>query len=417
MALSAGNIAFVGFNVDGNDDFAFVAIVDINLGESITFEDNEWDGSAFNTGEGRFTWTANSLVTAGTIVSISNASLGTRSASTGTLSASAGSFNLAGSDESLYAYQGTVTAPTFITAISNNAFSSAAIGTLTNTGLTAGVNALALTSNIDVAAYNGSRTGLNNFAAYLSLINNPANWQTQDGSGNQNSDSIAPDVPFSSTVFTINAVATPTVTIAAQDAAAAEAGSNTGIFRISRTGDTTSALTVNYTVATGTGQATSVDYTPTLTGTATIAAGQFSVDITITPVDDTAIEGSETVTLTLVDGTNYDLGATGTEIATVAIADNDASPTPTVELSVTSNAGTEAGATSITVTATASSAVLSDQTVTLTVTGTNITTGDYTLNNTTTNSVTITILSGQTTGTATFRVIDWTLDKFEAKNG
>jgi hypothetical protein len=32
MALSAGNIAFVGFNVDGNDDFAFVAIVDINLG-------------------------------------------------------------------------------------------------------------------------------------------------------------------------------------------------------------------------------------------------------------------------------------------------------------------------------------------------------------------------------------------------
>lgn len=116
---------------------------------------------------------------------------------------------------------------------------------------------------------------------------------------------------------------TTLVTIAATDATAAEAGTDPGIFRISRTGDTTDALTVEYVVATGAGQATTgTDYTPALTGTATIAAGQAFIDITVTPVDDDLTESSETVTLTLTDTTAYDLGAATT--ATVTIADNDA---------------------------------------------------------------------------------------------
>ena len=114
----------------------------------------------------------------------------------------------------------------------------------------------------------------------------------------------------------------PTLTIQATDAAAAEAGSDPGTFRITRTGDTSASLGVNYTVATGVGQATNgTDYTPNLTGTAAIAASQAFVDITITPVDDTTVEGNETVTLTLVDTTDYDLG--GTSTATVTITDND----------------------------------------------------------------------------------------------
>ena len=74
---------------------------------------------------------------------------------------------------------------------------------------------------------------------------------------------------------------------------------------------------------------------------------------------------------------------------------------PTINLSLSSNTGTETGQTVITVTATASSAVSGNQTVNLAVTGTGITTGDYNLS-----SSTITILSGQTTGTATFTVVD-----------
>ena len=404
MALTSGNIAFVGFNADGNDNIAFVALVDINPGEVIIFEDNEWNGTAWvDTNEGAFSWTATSLVTAGTIVRIDNIGSGTIAASTGTaatgVTGRGGNRGIGANDETIYAYQGSAASPTFITAIANGGFSTTN-GVLTNTGLTAGTNAidfLTVDDDADIAAYNGSRSGQADFASYLPLINNPANWQTQDGTGDQSTDGTAPDVPFSSTEFTI-AASTPTVTIAAQDANAAEASSDLGSFRISRTGSTTNALTINYSVATGAGQATSADYTPTLTGTAMIAAGQSSVDITITPVDDPTNEGNETVTLTLNSNVNYTLG---TATATVAIADNDSSTTPTVNLSVSSNAGTEANTTAITVTATASSAVSGNQTVNLGVTGTGITTSDYYLSNTT-----ITIPGGQTSGSVTFIVAD-----------
>jgi len=123
---------------------------------------------------------------------------------------------------------------------------------------------------------------------------------------------------------TIGAAPTPVVSITATDATAAEAGSDPGTFRISRTGSTVGALTVSYTFATGAGQATSADYTPTLTGVATIPLGQSYVDITINPVDDLLVEGSETLTLTLFDSGSYDVGTPAS--ATVTIVDNDFTP-------------------------------------------------------------------------------------------
>lgn len=119
--------------------------------------------------------------------------------------------------------------------------------------------------------------------------------------------------------------ALPLVTIEATDAAASEAGQDVGTFRISRTGDTTEALVVSFTTG---GTAAGGDFTPALTGTATIAAGQSFVDVTITPVDDAAVEAAETVTLTLTDAAAYDLGATVS--ATVTIADNDVAPPATI---------------------------------------------------------------------------------------
>ncbi len=118
----------------------------------------------------------------------------------------------------------------------------------------------------------------------------------------------------------IGVSSTPIVTITATDANAAETGNDTGTFRISRTGSTLGPLTVSYTIATGAGQATSADYTPTLMGAATIPAGQSFVEITITPVNDTLVEGNEMVTLILGDTGSYDVGANGT--ATVTIADS-----------------------------------------------------------------------------------------------
>ncbi len=111
---------------------------------------------------------------------------------------------------------------------------------------------------------------------------------------------------------------TPTVSISTTDAKAAESGTNPAIFRISRTGDTSIALAVNYTID---GTATNgSDYTQ-LTGIASFAVGQSFVDIAITPVDDDLVEGSETVTLTLATGIDYEIDTSYT-FATVAIADS-----------------------------------------------------------------------------------------------
>ncbi|MEB3318967.1 MAG: Calx-beta domain-containing protein, partial [Cyanobacteriota bacterium] len=127
---------------------------------------------------------------------------------------------------------------------------------------------------------------------------------------------------------TINSIL-PTVSIASTEASAAEASLAPGTVRIARTGAITSALAVSYTIASGSGQASSADYTTVLNGSATIEAGQSFVDITITPVDDLLVEGPETISLTLTSSSTYNLG---NATASVTITDNDfVTAAPTVE--------------------------------------------------------------------------------------
>jgi hypothetical protein len=52
----------------------------------------------------------------------------------------------------------------------------------------------------------------------------------------------------------------------------------------------------------------------------TIPAGSASVTLTVTPVDDSAIEPDETVVLTVEDDSHYNVA---TSTATVTILDND----------------------------------------------------------------------------------------------
>ncbi|MDB6151868.1 MAG: putative outer rane adhesin like protein, partial [Chthoniobacteraceae bacterium] len=119
---------------------------------------------------------------------------------------------------------------------------------------------------------------------------------------------------------TIGASTTPIITIAAIDPTAAEAGSDPGTFRITRTGSTISALTVNYSVITGSGQATGSDFTVPLAGFVTIAAGQSFADLVIVPADDIFLEGDETVTISLFDTGSYDIGTPAA--ASVIITDD-----------------------------------------------------------------------------------------------
>ena len=120
---------------------------------------------------------------------------------------------------------------------------------------------------------------------------------------------------------TIGAGAVPIVGITAVDGLASESGSDPGVFRFTRSGGSASPLTVIYTFAAGVGQATPDDYTPALTGSQIIPAGAAFVDVTITPVDDAIVEGSETLTLKLSDTGSYDVGPDAN--ATVTIQDND----------------------------------------------------------------------------------------------
>lgn len=98
-------------------------------------------------------------------------------------------------------------------------------------------------------------------------------------------------------------------------------GGNAGVFTICRTGNTDSGLAVAYSLA---GSATSgSDYlvSASAAASATIPAGATNAQIVVTPLDDALSEPVETLTLTLLGSTEYDLGAPAS--ATMAIADDD----------------------------------------------------------------------------------------------
>ncbi len=120
-----------------------------------------------------------------------------------------------------------------------------------------------------------------------------------------------------------------TVTLTIGDGDCSEGGGNTGSFRLTRTGPTASALAVTCFYPKGSAAA-GFDYSfgpPPLPSpattyyTAVIPAGQASLDIVVTAVDDTQQEGPETVILELAARPDYVIA--GSESATLTIADND----------------------------------------------------------------------------------------------
>jgi hypothetical protein len=150
--------------------------------------------------------------------------------------------------------------------------------------------------------------------------------------------------PLSGQAFTIVSnglefvvAALPTVTVAATTATATEAGLVPGAFTVSRTGSTAAALPVAYTVA---GTATPGSDYAALAGSVTIPAGATSATITVTPINDTVVEGAETVVLTLVANAAYTVGTPNN--ATVTILSDDVAALPTVSVAATTPRATEA---------------------------------------------------------------------------
>ena len=98
----------------------------------------------------------------------------------------------------------------------------------------------------------------------------------------------------------------------------ANENNTSGVFTLGRSGNTSSSLTVNYTIG---GTATNGTDYGSLSGTVTFAAGSATATVAVNPINDNLYEGNETVTLTLAAATTYTIGTNST--ATLTITDDD----------------------------------------------------------------------------------------------
>ncbi|MEO7558568.1 MAG: Calx-beta domain-containing protein [Gammaproteobacteria bacterium] len=122
-------------------------------------------------------------------------------------------------------------------------------------------------------------------------------------------------------------------------------GTATATVAVTRSGGSTGSASVNYASSDGTATAGS-DYTAS-SGTLTFAAGEISKTFTVPITDDTLVESSESVNLSLTAPTGATLGSPDTAVLT--IADNDSGPTSTVSLNSSSFFGYEETSAVITV--------------------------------------------------------------------
>ena len=200
--------------------------------------------------------------------------------------------------------------------------------------------------------------------------------------------------------ITVTDVDTGSISLSANPASVSESASATSVTVTASTGDVTFATAQEITVAVGkTGDSATegTDYTTVADFTLTIAANQASGTgtFTLTPTQDTSIEGSETIT---VEGSTTGTTVTGTS---VSLTDDDSNA---VSLSVNPSSVSEgASATTVTVTASVSAGVTFPAAKAITVavgkSGDGATKGtDYAV----VPNFTLTIAAGQTSGTATF---------------
>lgn len=180
--LSAGDIAFVGFNSDDPDAFTFIALADISAGTEIYFTDNGWTAlGEFRTGEGILKWTCPvGGLSAGDIINTTKD--GTWIVSSGTVSAEGGSFSLSASGDQILAYQVNDPDTTFIAALHYarstwNDDATSSNESAIPTGLTNFTNAMSF-SHKDNGIFVGSLGG--SHSELLLKINNPDNWYKED---------------------------------------------------------------------------------------------------------------------------------------------------------------------------------------------------------------------------------------------
>lgn len=190
-----------------------------------------------------------------------------------------------------------------------------AFGSVLLVPLTNGIFNIAATNSFSVGtsgASDNNRDIAYDAAGNLYVINTATEWFRTFSKGGASVAITGTDGTF------VMGVPPTLVSVVASTATANEQGPVNGVFTITRSGDTSVPLTINYTVA---GTATSgADYVA-LPGSVTFQAGASSTNITVQVIDDSVTELTETVILNLTGSANY--GVT-TGSATVSILDNEA---------------------------------------------------------------------------------------------
>jgi len=209
------------------------------------------------------------------------------------------------------------------------------------------------------------------------------------------------------TIANDDVVVPPTVSLAVSPASVLENGSPNLIYTFTRTTTTVDVLTVNFTVG---GTATFVtDYAQSGsatfnagTGTIKFGFGQTTARVTINPRSDSTAEADETVTLDLVAGAGYVVGAPTTAVGTIL---NDDGPlTPVVSIAVSPSIVLENGTDNLIYTFTRTSTNPDPLTINFSVGGTATFITDYTQSGASTfsgSSGTVTFGFGQTTARIT----------------
>jgi hypothetical protein len=188
---------------------------------------------------------------------------------------------------------------------------SASVGTASGTGIT------------------GIPAGTSSVVVTLTVID--------DGAVEGNEDAIL-TLTSATQGYTVGSPSAGTVVINDDDASAAnpavsvsstgspsETGPTPGTFTL--TASPAPAAPIQVTVAFSGTAVNGTDYTVTgVTGGQVTIPVSGSVTVTITPIDDTAVEGAESVILTISGGTGYTVGTQSA--ATLTIADNDSAPPP-----------------------------------------------------------------------------------------
>ncbi|MBI2477419.1 MAG: hypothetical protein HYV60_01825 [Planctomycetia bacterium] len=121
-------------------------------------------------------------------------------------------------------------------------------------------------------------------------------------------------------------------------------GGSAGFFTIQRTDDSSDDLIVFYSIDASSTASATLDFNTALSGSITIPAGQFSVNVPLDAKDDSLVEGDEVlqITLTELDSPNFTIVDPAT--AAVTLFDNDtASTTPVITVDGSGNAA-EGGA-------------------------------------------------------------------------